>query len=170
MARSVCLLLGLAVLALAGCSRDSYPLLRRIDASSGAQGAPASQAAPAPVPSASGAAFPEPAHRVMDTAIGKVLATNRGMTLFTFTNDNGGGMAMATPMSSCVDGCAATWPPLIALDDARATGRWTVLVRPDGLKQWAYGGWPLYGQRDDHQPGDITGDGRANGAWKAARP
>ena len=54
----------------------------------------------------------------MDTAIGKVLATNRGMPLYTFTNDNGGGMAMATPMSSCVDGCAATWPPLIALDDA----------------------------------------------------
>lgn len=166
MARSVYLmLLGIAALALTGCGRDTY-LVRR-DAGPEIQGGTANTSM-ATGAMAMGVAAAEPAHRVMDTAIGKVLATNRGMTLYTFANDNAGGMA--TPMASCLDACAASWPPLIALDDAHASGRWTVVARPDGLKQWAYGGWPLYGQREDRQPGDTTGDGRANGAWKAARP
>lgn len=106
----------------------------------------------------------EPAHKVVDTPIGKVLATNRGMTLYTFANDNAPGV------STCNDRCAANWPPLIALDDAQAAGKWTTVQRGDGMKQWAYDGKPLYGWHDDKRPGDTLGDGQANGAWKAARP
>ena len=106
----------------------------------------------------------EPAHKVMDTGIGKVLATNRGMTLYVFANDTVPGLSM------CNDACSANWPPLIALDDAMPAGKWSVVKRADGLKQWAYDGKPLYGWKDDKQPGDTLGDGNANGAWKAARP
>jgi len=106
----------------------------------------------------------EPAHRVMETAAGRVLATNRGMTLYTFASDALFGMSM------CSDACARNWPPLIALDDALPTGKWTVVQRADGLKQWAYGGKPLYGWHEDKIPGSVSGDGRANGAWTVARP
>lgn len=106
----------------------------------------------------------EPAHKVMEIAAGRVLATNRGMTLYTFANDTVPGMSM------CNDACLRNWPPLIALDDAQPTGRWSVVQRADGLKQWAYDGKPLYGFHEDKRPGDALGDGRANGAWKVARP
>lgn len=106
----------------------------------------------------------EPAHRIMETAAGKVLATNRGMTLYTFANDTMLGMSM------CNDACARDWPPLIALDNALQTGKWTVVQRSDGLKQWAYGGKPLYGWHEDKVPGIARGDGRGNGAWSVARP
>lgn len=106
----------------------------------------------------------EPAHKVVDTSIGKVLATNRGMTLYTFAKDT-------TPGASACNGpCAVNWPPLIALDDAKPVGKWTVLKREDGMKQWAYDGKPLYGWHEDKKEGDTGGDGYGNGAWKAARP
>ena len=106
----------------------------------------------------------EPAHKVVDTSIGKVLATNRGMTLYMFAKDTTPGL------SNCNDRCAANWPPLIALDDAKPVGKWTVLRRADGMKQWAYDGKPLYGWHEDKKEGDTGGDGQLDGAWKAARP
>jgi predicted lipoprotein with Yx(FWY)xxD motif len=106
----------------------------------------------------------EPAHKVVDTPLGKVLATNRGMTLYTFAGDNAPGV------SACSDRCAVNSPPLIALDDAQPSGRWTTVQRSDGMKQWAYGGKPLYGWHDDKRQGDTQGDGQGNGAWKVARP
>ncbi len=106
----------------------------------------------------------EPAHKVVDTSIGKVLATNRGLTLYTFAKDTTPGL------SNCNDRCAANWPPLIALDDATPVGKWTVLRRADGMKQWAYDGKPLYGWHEDTKQGDTGGDGQLDGAWKAARP
>jgi predicted lipoprotein with Yx(FWY)xxD motif len=106
----------------------------------------------------------EPAHKVMEIAAGRVLATNRGMTLYIFANDTVPGISM------CNDACTRNWPPLVALDDALPVGRWSVVQRADGLKQWAYDGKPLYGFHEDKRPGDALGDGRANGAWTAARP
>ncbi|MCY1368458.1 Secreted repeat [compost metagenome] len=49
-------------------------------------------------------------------------------------------------------------------------GGYTIIVREDGKKQWAYKGWPLYYWAKDTKAGDKTGDGVANGAWKVARP
>jgi ribonuclease Z len=43
-------------------------------------------------------------------------------------------------------------------------------VRGDGSKQWAYKSKPLYTWKNDHKPGDITGDGFLNGAWHIAKP
>jgi predicted lipoprotein with Yx(FWY)xxD motif len=48
-------------------------------------------------------------------------------------------------------------------------GDWTVIVRNDGSKQWAYKGKPLYKWMDDHKPGDVDGDGR-NNVWHVASP
>jgi predicted lipoprotein with Yx(FWY)xxD motif len=49
-----------------------------------------------------------------------------------------------------------------------ASGDWTVIVRDDGGKQWAYKGKPLYTWSKDAKPGDKTGDG-VNSVWHVAK-
>jgi predicted lipoprotein with Yx(FWY)xxD motif len=103
----------------------------------------------------------EPA-KVADTAKGKVLADARGMALYTFDRDSAG-------TSACTGQCAQNWPPLLAPADAKPMGSWTIITRPDGGKQWAYKGKPLYGWARDGKPGDVTGDG-VNNVWRVATP
>lgn len=42
------------------------------------------------------------------------------------------------------DGCSAAWPPLYAQDNEAPIGLWTIVVRKNGSKQWAYKGKPVY--------------------------
>ena len=100
--------------------------------------------------------------KVADTSKGKVLADQKGMTLYTFDRDTAGA-------SNCTDQCAQNWPPLAATADAKASGDWTVITRKDGAKQWAYKGKPLYTWAKDTKPGDVTGDG-VNNVWRLATP
>jgi predicted lipoprotein with Yx(FWY)xxD motif len=88
-----------------------------------------------------------------------------GMSLDTFDRDPAG-----AGKSVCNGPCAANWPPLKAGMDANAMGDWSIVVRDDGSRQWAYKGKPLYTFANDHKPGDITGDGFLNGAWHIAKP
>ena len=53
--------------------------------------------------------------------------------------------------------CIEAWPPVYAPDDAKDLGKFTVVQRPDGRKQWAYGGYALYTSYLDHKPGDVNG-------------
>lgn len=92
-----------------------------------------------------------------------VLADGTMMTLYTFAKDMPG-------VSNCNDNCAKNWPPLVAAPDAKPMGDWTIITRADGTKQWAYKGMPLYKWSKDAKPGDATGDGMAQGAWKTAAP
>jgi len=92
-----------------------------------------------------------------------VLADAKGMTLYTFAKDMPG-------VSNCNDNCAKNWPPLMASADAKAMGDWTVVKRADGTMQWAYKGMPLYTWIKDMKPGETSGDGVGNGAWKIAVP
>ncbi|MCP1481882.1 Predicted lipoprotein with conserved Yx(FWY)xxD motif [Pseudomonas sp. NFPP07] len=88
---------------------------------------------------------------------------HKGMTLYTFAKDSGG-------KSMCNDKCAANWPPLMAASGDKAMGEWTVIKRDDGSMQWAYDGKPLYTFVMDKKAGDMTGDGKMDGAWKVAKP
>jgi predicted lipoprotein with Yx(FWY)xxD motif len=97
------------------------------------------------------------------TSKGQVLTDAKGMTLYTFDKDSGG-------KSACNGPCASNWPPLMASGDAKAAAGYTVIARDDGSKQWAYKGKPLYTWKNDHKPGDITGDGFLNGTWHIAKP
>jgi predicted lipoprotein with Yx(FWY)xxD motif len=53
--------------------------------------------------------------------------------------------------------CVQNWPPVFAGDDAKPVGRWTVVTRKDGRKQWAYDGMALYTSVLDQKPGDAIG-------------
>ena len=107
--------------------------------------------------------FAPPAHEEM-TDDGPIFVTNTGMTLYTLGADN------ATPgKSTCTDkphaffsdptagfgniplpkadshkSCAQKWPPLTADATAFASGDWTIIDRPEGVRQWSYRGHPLY--------------------------
>jgi predicted lipoprotein with Yx(FWY)xxD motif len=101
--------------------------------------------------------------KIADTAKGKTLVDPDGMTLYTFDRDDTPGK------SNCGGKCAGNWPPLVAPADAVNMNDWTVIVRGDGSKQWAYKGKPLYRWMNDKRPGDIDGDGRFN-VWHIAVP
>jgi predicted lipoprotein with Yx(FWY)xxD motif len=98
-----------------------------------------------------------------NSAKGKVLTDEHGMTLYTFAKDKKG-------KSACNGPCATNWPPLMASANAKPTDGYTVITRAGGGKQWAYKGKPLYTWKNDKKPGDITGDGFLKGAWHIAKP
>lgn len=90
---------------------------------------------------------------------GGMLVNSAGMTLYTFDKD-----AAGSGKSTCNGPCAVNWPPLRATDADRAAGDWSIVVRDDGSKQWAYKGKPVYLWIKDQKPGDKTGDG-VNKVW-----
>jgi predicted lipoprotein with Yx(FWY)xxD motif len=111
-----------------------------------------------------GAAYAQMAPTKMGTTSkGQVLTDAKGMTLYTFDKDAGG-------KSACNGPCAGNWPPLMASADAKPAAGYAVVARNDGSKQWAYKGKPLYTWKNDHKPGDITGDGFLNNNWHIAKP
>jgi predicted lipoprotein with Yx(FWY)xxD motif len=107
-------------------------------------------------------AFAAPPVKTVESAKGKVLAGENGMSLYTFKKDKAG-------VSNCYDDCAKAWPPLMADGNAKAEGEYSVIDRKDGTKQWAKDGMPLYYWVKDTKMGDISGDG-FKGVWDVAKP
>ena len=68
----------------------------------------------------------------------------------------------------CVDECASEWPPFFAREDVqRTTGTWSVVMRPDGSRQWALAGKPVHTYSKDDKPGEAKGN-KAEGKWEQA--
>jgi len=61
-------------------------------------------------------------------------------------------------LQGCDTQCETIHPPVIAPDGAEPSGFWTLYDRPDGKRQWAYAGYPLYGATLDKKPGDLNGN------------
>jgi predicted lipoprotein with Yx(FWY)xxD motif len=101
--------------------------------------------------------------KIADTPKGKALVNDKGMTLYVFDKDVRG-------KSACNGQCADNWPALLASDTDKGSGDWSIVMRDDGRKMWAYKGRPLYGWKNDKAPGDTDGDGKLNGAWHIAAP
>lgn len=53
--------------------------------------------------------------------------------------------------------CMDLWPPVVAVDGSEAVGKWTILDRDDGIRQWAFDEQPLYTSVYDRKPGDVIG-------------
>jgi predicted lipoprotein with Yx(FWY)xxD motif len=124
--------------------------------------APASahEAAPPPPPKPDKLAMPVKIH---ESKRGTILTDSRDMTLYYFDRDDSGNK------STCDGTCAEQWIPLAASDDAKALGDFTVIVRSDKSKMWAYRYRPLYTSRDDKAPGDFNGLDPSH-LWHIARP
>lgn len=78
-------------------------------------------------------------------------ADAHGMTLYTYAKD-------PPHASACLGECAAASPPLLASPHAKAYGDWSLIRRPDGSRQWAYRGRPLYTYSKDLDPGSVGGN------------
>jgi predicted lipoprotein with Yx(FWY)xxD motif len=94
---------------------------------------------------------------------GDLLTDKNGMTLYTFDKD-----AAGSGKSACQADCATSWPPLFAADSAKDTGEFSLVLRNDGRKQWAFKGKPLYLWVGDTKAGETKGDG-VGGVWHTAR-
>ncbi len=110
-------------------------------------------------PTAGGAATVQ----LASSSLGQILVGGNGKTLYGFTPDVGA----AAP--TCVDGCAATWPPLTVTGSATAgTGvdqaKLTTVQRADGSTQVKYGDYPLYYYAPDTAAGQTAGQG-VGGKW-----
>jgi predicted lipoprotein with Yx(FWY)xxD motif len=89
--------------------------------------------------------------RSVSNAQGDVFVDNHGMTLYTFDGD-------ATPgKSACAGSCQKVWRPFRAAELAKPIGDWTVVIRDDGSRQWAFRGKPIYSFSGDGKPGDALG-------------
>lgn len=102
---------------------------------------------------------------------GVLIAADSGKSLYArdraFTDMQGGhharGGTRGNPVvgrsigtSQCDATCEKTWQPLIAPDDAQASGYWSVLERSDGQRQWAYQGYVMYTYANE-SAGEVTG-------------
>lgn len=64
-------------------------------------------------------------------------APANGRALYFYDKDADG-------VSKCVGQCITAWPPLTPAAGAQDGGGWTIIARPDGARQWAYKGRPVY--------------------------
>lgn len=96
---------------------------------------------------------------IVEMGAGRLFVNAEGLTLYTFKRDR------EQPGSSlCVDACAQQWPPVLAPADAAAVGDWTVILRSDETRQWAYKSNPVYTFAKDTYPGAMVGE-KASGFW-----
>jgi predicted lipoprotein with Yx(FWY)xxD motif len=152
------LLTGL-VLVLAACSPSASPTDSQAP-TDGASTAPSTAPGESSAPSeAAGLAL-----RIVETSAGPALAGENGLTLYIHTQEGTGTIA-------CTEGCLDNWPPLtgaVEAGDADAALLGTIM-RPDGIEQVTYNGFPLYYFAGDAAEGEATGEG-LNGVWFIADP
>ena len=89
---------------------------------------------------------------------GKVLQNALGKVIYTSDADT------KPNMSACNTECTRTWEPVSAPRLGVPIGDFTVADRPDGMKQWAFKGKPLYTYAFDAKPGEVEGEGEG-GKW-----
>lgn len=98
--------------------------------------------------------------KIANMSLGRTLATTRGLTLYTFDNDQNG-------KSVCTKTCLRDWVPVEAPLAASDHQNWSPMKRDEGTRQWAYKGKPLYRHVGDAVETDTLGDG-VDGKWHAA--
>jgi predicted lipoprotein with Yx(FWY)xxD motif len=91
----------------------------------------------------------------MKTSAGEVLVDAKGMTLYTFVNDQ-------ARYSNCSGDCAKAWPPAMAMESDKPVGNLTIIKRDDGSLQWADEGKPLYTFAKDTKRAYVAGDNYKN--------
>jgi predicted lipoprotein with Yx(FWY)xxD motif len=116
----------------------------------------AASSAPASVAAAGGSAE---TLAVTSTSKGMVLTAN-GRAVYTYDPDT-------ATSSMCTGACATAWPPVEGTGTA-GTGATaadiTTITRPDGSKQLAYNGHPIYFFSGDTAAGQVNGNG-VDGTW-----
>ncbi len=66
--------------------------------------------------------------------------------------------------STCNSACAKQWIPLLALPGEKPLGDWTIVVRKDGRRQWAFEQHPVYTHL--HDKPDMPAGAGVKGDWR----
>jgi predicted lipoprotein with Yx(FWY)xxD motif len=154
-----------AVLVSACASQTGGGAAQAPSQASAASQAPAATAVASTSGAAGSAYTVEVAH---DAKLGDHLTGKDGKSLYVLTKDTPG-------TSTCVDSCAATWPPF-TLDSGETvvagmdvTGTLGTLKRADGSMQVTYDNLPVYYFSGDSAAGDAKGQG-IGGVWYVVTP
>jgi predicted lipoprotein with Yx(FWY)xxD motif len=110
---------------------------------------------------------------------GPVFANEAGMTLYTLSDEEAAvgvswckdvgykqakhellGYVHALPNLDHRPTCVQKNPPARVKDGAKPAGKWSIVEREDGIRQWAYQGHPLYTSVKDEAPGQTNADSR----------
>jgi predicted lipoprotein with Yx(FWY)xxD motif len=92
-------------------------------------------------------------------------AVNSGFAVYDFDLD------LTSPgTSACTGTCATFWPPIAPQAGVAIVAPFGTVTRPDGSKQLAYNGHPLYRYEQDTNASTASGDGLNNwgGVWRLA--
>ena len=94
---------------------------------------------------------------------GQAFVDAHAHTLYVFNGD------LKSDTTACAAGaeCVNHWLPVLAAELANPVGDFAVVSRPDGTKQWAYQGQPLYTFDGDLEKGDSNGRA-ADSRWRVA--
>jgi predicted lipoprotein with Yx(FWY)xxD motif len=104
--------------------------------------------------------------------LGPILVNAQGRTIYIFVPDK-------HKKVTCVDGCAAVWPPVMLPAGAKAVGKGGVKASllgsdpdPSGGRVVTYAGWPLYLYVADTAAGSVTGQAinLNGGLWYVLSP
>ena len=113
---------------------------------------------------ASGATSRQVVKVVRNPALGKRILVNRSrMTLYSLSAERRGRFICTT------SACISLWKPLTVPAGVKPTGAsgLATVRRPDGKRQVAFKGAPLYRFVQDMKPGDVKGNGfRDVGVWR----
>jgi predicted lipoprotein with Yx(FWY)xxD motif len=95
---------------------------------------------------------------VQHSDAGALLADSKGKTIYT-RNMAAARRGFGAPPKMCGDEpCLGDyWEPVLASDDGKPEGNWSIMTTRDGKKQWAYRGMLLYTHTRDLAPGDFKG-------------
>ncbi len=78
-------------------------------------------------------------------------ANANGMTLYTYEKDQPG-------KSNCVGSCAEIWVPAAVMEGAEPVGSWSIIIRDNGVRQWALEDRPLYTYVKDVDVASVGGN------------
>lgn len=102
---------------------------------------------------------------------GEVVTDQAGRSLYVFTLNDAG-----ANVGACEEKCLDAWPPLIVKEEPAAgkmveADRISTIVRPDGRRQVAYDGWPLFYYHKDEGNDTYGQDIRDfGGSWDMIAP
>jgi predicted lipoprotein with Yx(FWY)xxD motif len=93
--------------------------------------------------------------------LGPYLINETFFTLYHYMNDTPG-----NGLSSCNSNCAKIWPSFyienLNVNPSLNPNDFTTITRTDGIKQYAYKGWPLYLYSGDTKPYQANGQNVEN--------
>jgi predicted lipoprotein with Yx(FWY)xxD motif len=99
--------------------------------------------------------------RVRDSALGKILVNQDGMTLYQAERLIG----RQVSDTFCIGPCAQLWKPFVPAVGARPVGAWRIIQGASG-PQWAYGPNPVFLYSGDRRPGELGGH-EFDDVWRA---